>query len=387
MSDYEPITAFNTNAPIMLHIVVVAIVVITGSFCNGAILYIQHKKPNRNEMDIYTIALASVDLFVCLVLGPQYPFLGAYIKQYNKGNIFALRQLFTCAEFAFLMTLGVLTAIALIRVNAVFRPFTFVWSPRRSKYIVLAIGLICLIYSCLSNNTRNLVLNGEVIASSLTAIQILLCLVSIAVSYLAIVIKLYRHGRHLNKYSADKTKNINQGKNSSKTSEPNKQGRKTSNPPESSHKQTYVSTIAGNDDFKDIATTSDSASGIATTSKSDMQIYTTSNSATKIASISNSAMEIHALYRQTNGKGIPRAREKSPTHLKTLKMFFVVTVIFLISYIPLILISVRVTNMFYIVYIAFLAYNSNFVVYIVFNTDFRKDAIDILKRIKSYFEK
>ena len=74
---------------------------------------------------------------------------------------------------------------------------------------------------------------------------------------------------------------------------------------------------------------------------------------------------------------------KAPAHMNTLKMFFFVTVIFVISYIPLVLEIMKVTNMFYITYITFFTNNTNLVVYIVFNTDFRNDVLCIWKQFKS----
>ena len=291
---------------------------------------------------------------------PQYPFLGAYIEQYSNGNIFPVRQFFTCAFFILLMTLGLFTAIALIRVNAVFRPFSFVWSTRRSKYIVIAISFASFTYASLSINLhlRMYFENGEMIAGSITSIQILLCLLLMTISYIAIAVKLYRHAKHINKYSAtaDKTKKIKQGKHSRQPSKPDQQRKKTSNLTESAHKEIEVSTISDNNDAKNIGTTS------------------------------NAAMETSKVYRQTNYNRKTHAREKSPTHLKTLKMFFVVTVIFLTSNIPYILISERLTNIFYIAYIPFMTHNSNLIVCIVFNTEFRNDALDIWKRIQSYFQ-
>ena len=90
MSELELALQFNTNAPIVLHIVAVTFFITTGTILNGIILYIQQKKTNRSEMDIYIITLACVDIFACSVMLPQYPFVGTYQKLYKQGSSFAL---------------------------------------------------------------------------------------------------------------------------------------------------------------------------------------------------------------------------------------------------------------------------------------------------------
>ena len=128
MPELEILLQYNLNAPNLLHIVAVTFFVLTGTICNGIILFIQRKKPNRSEMDIYMLTLACVDLFVCLVICPQYPFVGVYQELYKQGSSFAIRQFCTCAAFAMTMCFGSFTSIALTRVNAVFRTSSFVWS-------------------------------------------------------------------------------------------------------------------------------------------------------------------------------------------------------------------------------------------------------------------
>ena len=114
MSEYDILLTYNTYAPIALHICAVTFFVLTGTITNGIIIYTHTKKHNIGETDIYITALASVGLFSCLVVCPQYPFWGAYIEEYKKNNPFALRQLMISSGIILYLHLGLLTAIALI---------------------------------------------------------------------------------------------------------------------------------------------------------------------------------------------------------------------------------------------------------------------------------
>ena len=210
MPELETLLQYNLNAPNYLHIVTVTFFVSTGTIFNGIILFIQQKKNNRSEMDIYISTLACVDLFACLVICPQYPFVSVYHELYKQGSSFAIRQFCTFAVFTNTMCLGSFTAIALIRVNAVFRPFTFVWSTKRSKWIVFALFLVSLIGAFFTINVQSYVPHGEAIAIGLIAIQMPLCLILMSVSYLAIFVRLHRQATKFQKYSAndDKPKRI-----------------------------------------------------------------------------------------------------------------------------------------------------------------------------------
>ena len=346
MSELETVSQYNTNAPIVLHFVAVAFFVTTGTIFNGIILYIQKRKTNRSEMDIYIITLACVDLCACLVICPQYPFLGVYQELYRQGKSFAIRQFFTCASFMMRMCLGLLTAIALTRVNAIFRPLTFVWFTKRSKWIAFALFLFSLIGSFLSINAQSYVQYGDALSVGLAAIQIPMCLILVSGSYLAIFVRLQQQNTTFDKYRAtgDATKEKGHGNRTSSTSESNQQ---------------KVETPAENPDPTSVFTVADN--------------LTTCNPDTGKEQISD--------IRRS-----PRSRSvQTPAHMKTLKMFFFVTVIFVVSYIPLVCEMTKVTNMFCITYITLLNNNTNLVVYIVFNTDFRQDVTCIWKRFKSCF--
>ena len=356
MSEFDTILQYNTDGPITVHIVAVTFFVLTGTVFNGIILYTHYKKPNRGKMDIYILTLAWVDLFSCTVICLQYPFMGAYTEQYRNGNSFALRQFFTSMVFIMMMSLGIYTAIALIRVNAVFRPLSFAGSTKRSKWIIFAITLLSLIDAFASMNTQSLVPSGNDISVGLATIQMLLCLILMTVSYLAIAIKLHRHSRKFTNYSISKdtSTEISQIRESTGISEE----------PRSSQQMDKTSTS------KTVEPTNEPATHAGNITKP-------CHSGAEISTVSGSVM---------NDIRRSQPRDKDPHYLKTLKMFFAVTVIFVATYIPSICLMSRLTSSFYITYSVFIGNNSNFVVYLYFNAEFRKDVMKIWKRIKSYFD-
>ena len=300
MSEFETLSQFNFNVPNLLHIVAVIFFVTTGTIFNGIILYIQHKKTNRSEMDIYIVTLACIDVLGCLVIVPQYPLLGTYQELYKQGSSFALRQFFTIAMFTLTMCLGSFTAIALIRVNAVFRPFTFVWSTQRSKWIVVALFLISFIGSFLIVNIQSYLQYGHVIAVVLSAIQIPLCFILMTVSYLAIFVRLHRQSTKFDKYSAtdDKPKEMRRGHESTTTFGSNQQREEPTAPAEHTN---------------------------------PTNVFTIPNQLNIPCDSVNAGKEQTSDIRRLN-----KRRGKTPIHMKTLKMFFVLTVLFVILYIPLV---------------------------------------------------
>ena len=96
MSEFNILFSYDTYAPLTLHISVVTFFVLTGAIFNTIIIYLYMNKQNLKETDVYILAMAFVDIFACMVVCPQYPFMEIYINEYKKHNHFALKQLLTC---------------------------------------------------------------------------------------------------------------------------------------------------------------------------------------------------------------------------------------------------------------------------------------------------
>ena len=344
MSDSDYRFVFDTNAPVILHIFAVVTIVINGMIGNGIILYIHMHKPLK-EADIYIIALAFVDLFACIVICPQYPFLNEYSDAYMGINTFALVQLMGLMRLCYEIYLGLLTAIALNRVHAVFRPYTFTSSTKRSKIIVVFIIVISLLDACLSH-----ILPME-ITGGLLIISIAVCLTLISTSYLSIAVKLYRH-RHKIEHQVNAT---------SETIKKRIADHSTSEYKSIRNEKTLENTVLTNES----KITGD-------------QHKKTEHVSVKLGSKIKSERIIKT--RALNSNTSKRSKIISR---KTLKMFLFTTILFVVSNVPVILIGARLTDYFYITYFSFINHTANIVVYVCFNADFRKELVGVCKKFNS----
>ena len=297
-------------------------------------------KQSLKETDVYILAMAFVDIFACMVVCPQYPFMEKYIDEYMKHKHFALKQLLTCTGMILYMNLGLLAAIALNRVLAVFRPFTFGSSPKRSKRIVFVIVFTSLFEAIVFGNMRPFVPNADLMVNILTALHILLCLIVLTVSYPLIAIKLHRQGRKVNRPN-DATETTQEAGTSA---------------------ERKPKRIRENEVNK---------------CKTSLQSNQTAFSIT--------AGNCNSVAPQVARKTTDAAKKIDSKGGKTLKIFFVLTLLFLLSFIPLMCLITGLTNYLYVAYTAFISSDINFVVYLCFREDFRKDVHGIWKRIKSCF--
>ena len=80
-------------------------------------------------------------------------------------------------------------------------------------------------------------------------------------------------------------------------------------------------------------------------------------------------------------QNVPKPTSRA-VHIKTIQMFGVITLIFVWSFIPSICILLRITRQFHILYAIFINHITNFGVYMVFNSDFRKDIFDLCRKMK-----
>ena len=208
MSTLDFFTELNTNAPVTLHIFAVTFIVVTGFIGNGIIIYIQMRKQSLKEIDIYILALALDDLFACLVFCPQMAFLNQYIDEYKKGNFFALEQYVASFSLMMLCSLSLLTAIALNRMLAVFRPYTFNQSNTRAKLIVAFILGISLVYIFMRICLSQYMPNGSTLREGFIIFLACAFLGVTSMAYVSIAVKIYRQKRKISP-RADTTTDTN----------------------------------------------------------------------------------------------------------------------------------------------------------------------------------
>ena len=92
MDEFKTIMQLETDAPLGLHIFVVSFVMLTGGTFNGLTIYLKLRQKSFHETDVYIVALACLDIFMCVVICPQQPLIALYIDSFSKGNPLLLRQ-------------------------------------------------------------------------------------------------------------------------------------------------------------------------------------------------------------------------------------------------------------------------------------------------------
>ena len=209
--------------------------------------------------------------------------------------------------------LKLLITVALTRLYAVWKPFSFQLSVRRARWII-GIEVVVGIIRTLALQMITFIPSGDEIGNTVITFEIILSFLLMSMAYLLIASKLYQQKRKVEQ-KADQPKNLQ---------------------------------IVPNN------------------------VHHASGSRSRDTEESDA-----------NNRNINKVRSKTERtlHIKTVKMFGVITLIFVASYIPLICLLSGLTNRYHILYLTLLNNNTNFVVYMVFNLDFRKEVADALRKI------
>ena len=305
MSQYDTVVNTDTAAPIGVHIFLVIFFIITGGIINGFIIYLKIKKPTLQEIDYYIIALAGVDIFLCVIICPQYPLMTYYINQYKQSNTFLLTQYLFSSVVAGFIYLELLTTIALTRLYAVCKPYSFQLSVKRARWII-GIEILIAIIRTVILQFITYIPSGDEIGNIVIMFEIILCFLLVSIAYIIIAAKLYKQKRKV----GQNTKVLNN----------------TTGP---------IASSSGNDESAE------------------------------------------------QNKDINKAHLKNERalHIKTVKMFGTISLIFAASYIPLICLLSKITDHFHILYLTLFNNNTNFVVYMIFNLDFRKEVAELFRDI------
>ena len=137
---------YNTGE-IVVHVIAVCFIMVSGCVGNGLVIRLYGDKrkayPNRE----FVIAFALLDLFGCLILAPQIAMLRWFLYLYELGNTVWIKIFFTTFSFVTLAYLCILDAVALERVWAVFRPYKFRPSKKRTCVIIMSTTSTCALQS------------------------------------------------------------------------------------------------------------------------------------------------------------------------------------------------------------------------------------------------
>ena len=364
MSQLESFFTRNMYAPLGVHIFVVIFYLITGALLNAIVVHLMKVKPKKQELDIYILALALTDIGQTTIVCPQFPFLPQYIDALKDNNSFPLRQVLTFGTFFNMMYFGILTAVAVTRFFAVFRPYDFGRSVERAKWVIALIFLVSVVFAMVMVNGRLLFQYDETNIAMTMSLPLVLCFIALLVSYPAIILKLVYHRRKMAfRKSGDIKTNHLHGPSASMKKKDTSENKSKDNPKPVKGTQTS----GGTDEIVHV---------------SSIEIIVSPTPIQNMKATSHKVLETGS-QKKEDGKNKPTSRDATALHMKTMKMFAVITVIFLVSCIPIVIVDRHVTKYFYVGYAGFLNHSFNFVVYLYFNADFRKDAFYLWVKLSS----
>ena len=263
----------------------------TGTIFNASTIYLKLRKSNIQETDVYIVALACVDIFQCIVMCPQYPFMEYYIAEYVKQRPILLHQYMLCGIILTVMYLQLLTIVAMNRAYAVCKPYTYKSSVKRACYVIAGLASISVLNAVILQTAVTFLTYTRLIADAVIIIELAFSFTTLTISYVMIFVKLYTRKR-----------------------------------------------------------------------KVERTIYSSNN---------------------TYIPDQNRTKSKQSVHVKTIKIFGVITLIFLASFTPSVCIVFNIYGNFNISYFQFFNHNTNFIVYLLFNADFRNDVYNLFKRSRN----
>lgn len=177
---------------VLVHILAVSFFFLVGLVENPLVIYIYSSRKRDCQSDsTYVISLAVLDIIACGVIAPQFPFL-----RYYGANI---NLYLTFFSWIMLCYLYILVAMSLERLCAVLFPMTYRRTLHRHKYFAVTIFTVTFILIYLTNyplqgvgsNIRGFWNRILIISSTLVSFM------TILVTYIVIVRRLYRQGRKI----------------------------------------------------------------------------------------------------------------------------------------------------------------------------------------------
>ena len=166
--------------------------------CTGSIftIYFYRKQKPMTNGGIFILTLASLDIFAVLVFAPQYLLVPTRASFRKHGLTYYTSRLYAVTlECVVLSYLFILTAVALDRLIAVWRPFSYNRSPRRCLATVVTLVAMALCASIVTVTVETD--EGNIVRLTLVAF-IIGSFVTLFVAYSLIVYKLRKQRRKVN---------------------------------------------------------------------------------------------------------------------------------------------------------------------------------------------
>ena len=131
---------------------------------------------------------------MCVIICPQHPLITYYIDQYNQNYSFPLNQYLFSSVVAGFIYRELLITIALKRLYAVSKPYSFHLSVKRAHWII-GIEVIMGLIRAMILQMITFIPSGDQIGNIYLVFEILLSFFLISFAYISIASKLYQQKR------------------------------------------------------------------------------------------------------------------------------------------------------------------------------------------------
>ena len=162
-----------------------SLVLVTGFLGNLAVICCWLRHSNAYKWRAYVIALASVDMLACVVVCPMMPLVSPYERRVIHNDAFRFIML-ACFLFTILGYLSLLTATAVDRALAVFKPL--VYNQFKRKQTTVCVALLCF---CACVDGLCFLLDGNCRRNIALAL-FFIAFVTITAMYSAMAVKLWK---------------------------------------------------------------------------------------------------------------------------------------------------------------------------------------------------
>ena len=175
---------------ILIHVILNSLLGLFTLIGNSIVIFVYHGTKFSDNSSIYIIGFAFADITSVMLIIPQIMI--AMFLQCDWDNRWELFVL--TFDFSILMNLGLLSAVAIDRMWAIYKPFTYGLNKMRHVNAVIAVMVLSATESIFLLAARRYIQEFRVVVP----IHILICLCIQLFIYPAIALKLWKRNRKIN---------------------------------------------------------------------------------------------------------------------------------------------------------------------------------------------
>ena len=163
---------------------------------NMFVIYSQLKKKITYNSDIYIFYLSVLDIVSCGLL-VQFPLLPLYIRKALNGEPLLRVSYFMLVVSLIYTYFGILVCIALDRVLAIVRPYTYTHSRNRTVFVCSAVTFFCIVIGSVNPIYDEISATNGTYTRLVSAMYMSAAFIALIVSYIVIFYKLKRQKRRI----------------------------------------------------------------------------------------------------------------------------------------------------------------------------------------------